>query len=90
MNNTYDKPFKTYDEMIELMESRNIIIEDKEFAMTVLQNLSYYGLINAYKNTFLQIPNSDNFIVGTKFEELYTLHLLDISLNSIFFIICTL
>lgn len=71
--------------MITLMESRNIIIEDKEFAITALQNLSYYGLINAYKNTFLRIPNSDDFIYGTKFEELYTLHLLDVSLNSIVF-----
>lgn len=85
LNNTYDKPFKTYEQMIALMESRNIIVEDKEFAITALQNLSYYGLINAYKNTFLQIPDSDDFINGTKFEELYTLHLLDVSLNSIIF-----
>lgn len=82
---TYDKPFKTYSEMIEILESRNIIIEDKQFAENALKNFSYYGLINGYKNTFLQNPGTDNFRNGTKFEELYTLHIIDTSLNSILF-----
>lgn len=33
---TYDKPFKTYSEMIDVLESRNIIIEDKHFAEEAL------------------------------------------------------
>lgn len=81
----YDKPFKTYEEMIQIMESRNIIVENKLFALSALENFSYYGLINGYKNTFLQEPESDLFQEGTKFEELYTLHLIDTSLNSILF-----
>lgn len=81
----YDKPFKTYDEMIALMEARNIIVEDKEFAKKALSNLSYYGLVNGYKNTFLRINESDDFIEGTKFEELYTINQLDVSLNNIIF-----
>lgn len=81
----YDKPFKTYDEMIALMESRNIIVDDKEFAKKALSNLSYYGLINGYKNTFLRITGTDDFIEGTKFEELYTINQLDVSLNNIIF-----
>lgn len=32
INVTYDKPFKTNDELIELLESRNVIITNKEFA----------------------------------------------------------
>ena len=56
----YDKPFKTYDEMIALMEARNIIVEDMEFAKKALSNLSYYGLVNGYKNTFLRINESDD------------------------------
>lgn len=82
---TYDKPFKTYAEMIEILESRNIIINDKLFAETALKNFSYYGLINGYKNTFLQNAGTDNFRTGTHFEELYTLHIIDTSLNSILF-----
>lgn len=67
------------------MESRNIVIDNKEFAVHALENFSYYGIINGYKNTFLQEPGSDNFIPGTKFEELYTLHIIDTTLNNIIF-----
>ena len=84
-DHSYDKPFKTYEEMIKIMESRNIIIEDKHFAEMALRNFSYYGLINGYKNTFLQFDKSDSFVEGTRFEELYTLHLIDINLNNILF-----
>lgn len=82
---TYDKPFKTYEELIEIMESRHIEIQNKNFAIQALQNFSYYGIVNGYKNSFLQIPGTDNFIPGTKFEELYTLHIIDSSLNNIIF-----
>jgi abortive infection bacteriophage resistance protein len=67
------------------MEERHISVPDKEFAIQVLQNYSYYGIINGYKNTFLQVPNSDSFIPGTNFNELYTLHIIDTSLNNIIF-----
>lgn len=82
---TYDKPFKTYEQMIALMRSRHITISDENFAKMALQNYSYYSIINGYKNTFLQVAGSDDFIDGTRFEELYTLHLLDVSLNNILF-----
>lgn len=82
---TYDKPFKTYEELIEIMRSRHIEINDKDFALLAMQNFSYYGIVNGYKNTFLQVPGSDNFIPGTQFEELYTLHIIDTALNNILF-----
>ena len=44
--NQYDKPFKTYEQLLELLESRNFIIDDKTFAIDVLKNISYYTLIN--------------------------------------------
>ena len=47
----YDKPFKTYDEQIEILISRNINIPDPDFARMVLSSLSYYTIINGYKNT---------------------------------------
>lgn len=71
--------------MIEILESRNIIINDKNFAEEALKNFSYYGLVNGYKNTFLLSSNTDKFQKGTQFEELYTLHLIDTSLNSVLF-----
>lgn len=71
--------------MIELMKSRNIMISDDSYAKMLLENYSYYSIINGYKNTFLQVANSDKFINGTRIEELHTLHLLDVSLNNILF-----
>lgn len=81
----YDKPFKTYEQMLEIMRKRHIVINDPVFAKMVLENFSYYSLVNGYKNTFLQIPETDDFIEGTLFEELYTLHVLDVSMNNILF-----
>lgn len=84
-NITYDKPFKTYDEMLRIMIRRNIIINNEYFAKKVLASLSYYTIINGYKNTFLAIPGSDDFIFGTTFEQLYTLHIIDTELHNIIF-----
>lgn len=80
---TYDKPFKTYDEQINILISRNINIPDREFARMVLGSLSYYTIINGYKNTFLSVSGTDNFIDGTNFNDLYTLHMIDTNINSI-------
>lgn len=79
----YDKPFKTYDELIEIMISRNIEVSNYDFAINALSNISYYTLINGYKDTFLSLNGSDMFVPGTKFEELYTIHILDTNLSSI-------
>ena len=81
----FDKPFKTYDEMIKIMRERNIEIVDESLAKMVLENYSYYSIVNGYKNTFLQPDDSEKFIPGTRFEELYTLHLIDTNLNNILF-----
>jgi len=83
MKTTYDKPFLRYDQLIKLMRSRNIEIKDVSFAMNALSNMSYYTIVNGYKDSALSIPGTDLFIPGTQFEELYTLHLLDVSLSNL-------
>lgn len=86
MNSTtiaFDKPFKNYDEQIEILKSRNITIDNPEFAKQVLSSLSYYTIINGYKNTFLSLSGSEKFAEGTTFNDLYTLHIIDTNLNSI-------
>lgn len=69
--------------MLQILEKRHITIPNRTFAIRALENFSYYGLINGYKNTFLQIAGTDDFIPGTTFDELYTLHIIDTSLNNI-------
>lgn len=82
-NIIYDKPFKTYEEQLQILRSRNISIKDPVLAKQVLSSLSYYTIINGYKNTFLSIAGSDSFVDGTTFESIYTLHIIDTNLNSI-------
>lgn len=83
MANFYDKPFKDYDELIKIMESRNIIISDISFAKECLSDISYYALVNGYKDLF---PcNEDKFISPIQFEELYALYLIDTNINNILF-----
>lgn len=81
----FDKPFKTLDEQIEILKSRNITINNVTFAKSVLNSLSYYTIINGYKNSFISIPGTDSFLEGTHFEDLYTLHIIDNGLSSIIF-----
>ena len=35
---TYDKPFKTYEELLDLLKSRKFIIDDEDFAINTLKN----------------------------------------------------
>lgn len=83
MNRNYDKPFIDYDGMINLMQSSNIDINNREFAIQSLKEYSYYTLVNGYKDTFLAIPGTDCFRSGTNFSDILTLHLIDMDVNGI-------
>lgn len=72
-----------YTEQLERIRSKNIIINDAELVYESLESISYYTLINGYKHSFLQPNEYDLFISGTRFEDLYTLHMIDIGLSSI-------
>ena len=50
--NNFDKPFKSIDEQIEILQQRNIIITDIDFARSVLNSLSYYTIVNGYKRIY--------------------------------------
>lgn len=78
---SFEKPFINYEAMIDLMQSSNIDVGDREAAVSALQEFSYYVLINGYKDTFLAIPGTDCFVPGTKFDDILTIHLIDININ---------
>lgn len=48
-----EKVFKTLDEQIQLLKSRNILIEDYNKTYKILEKNNYYYLINGYKDLFL-------------------------------------
>lgn len=74
------KEFKTYQEQIEILKSRGIVISNEEFALEKLQEDNYYNIINGYKDLFI---DSNQYIQGTTFEEIYSLFEFDRNLKSI-------
>lgn len=85
-NSSPDKPFKDFDNQIKILVKRNIIIKDIPFAKHVLNTVSYYKLINGYKESLLvNDSNEETFKDGITIEFLYDLHIFDITLQSILF-----
>jgi len=78
------KEFKTLDEQIELLKSRNINFYNEEIAKQILLHNNYYNIINGYKDLFLDNKNNTEFKIGTTFEEIYSLYEFDRQLRTIF------
>lgn len=81
-----DKEFKTYDEMLDLLKSRNIDFSTNEIrgvSKMLLQRHGYYNLINGYKEPFLICDDFGHPVVpemyrqGTTVEEIYHLYAFD-------------
>jgi len=79
-----EKPFKTYDEQIEILEGRGMKIEDATEATEILTNKNYYNIINGYKRLFLD-PSStaenEHYMKGTTLHEIDSLFLFDSNLR---------
>ncbi|GAK09639.1 Abi family protein [Geomicrobium sp. JCM 19038] len=82
-----DKPFINLDKQLEKLESRGLIIPDRNFAKKQLLKTTYYDLINGYKDMFLiqGDDEDDKYIEGTTFEQIYELFHVDRELRN-----CTL
>lgn len=73
-----EKIFKTIDEQIDILKSRNIIIDDYEKTYNLLSKNNYYYLINGYKDLFIDYTSKEEkYIKGTKLNELYALYEFD-------------
>ncbi|QVJ96508.1 Abi family protein [Mycoplasma mycoides subsp. capri] len=80
------KEFKTFEEQIEILKSRGLIIKDEQKAIEILKQENYYNIVNGYKDLFLKNTLNDKedvFIENTTFDELYSLFLFDRELRSI-------
>ncbi|MBH9879406.1 abortive infection bacteriophage resistance protein, partial [Clostridioides difficile] len=65
------KEEKTFDEQIDILKSRGLIINDKEDAKFVLSNVNYYRF-TAY---LLSFKNDDgSYKEGITFEEVYDIY----------------
>lgn len=79
-----DKQFKNLDEQLEIFKYKGLVIEDEEFAKTVLLRENYF-FINGYRHLFMKSANNKRYIEGTTFEELYSLFLFDRQFRNIIF-----
>lgn len=77
------KPFKTIDEQYNLLISRGLTFSNEEKAKKYLLNNNYYNVINCYAKFFMN--NQDNFISGTNFDEITSIHFFDKELKSVLF-----
>lgn len=68
------KPFKTYDEQIQLLESRGLSVPDHDLAREILKHHNYYRL-SAYRFPLQDGP--DRFSAGSCFDDLWRLYRFD-------------
>jgi len=79
-----NKIFKNLDEQIDILKSRNLVIEDEEKAKNILLKENYF-FINGYRHMFLEPNNNKKFLEGTTFEELYATFKFDRNIRNIMF-----
>lgn len=73
-----EKVFKTIEQQIEILKSRNMLIEDYNKTYEILAKNNYYYLINGYKDLFLNKKSKkEQYIDNTKIEEIYALYNFD-------------
>lgn len=75
------KPFKTFEQQIEILKQRNLKFVNEDAAIEVLATYSYYEIINGYKD--VGILEGENFRDGVTFEQLFNLFLMDKKIRSI-------
>lgn len=79
-----EKHFRTLDEQVEILKSKNMIISNESYAKSVLLRENYFFL-NGYRHLFM-VSNEERFFKrGTTFEELYSLFLFDRTFRTICF-----
>lgn len=60
----YEKPFKSYDELIsKLRKDYNIIIDNEELALNLLSTISFYDLKNGYKEYLKKVSSTQESIL---------------------------
>lgn len=84
-----DKPFKTYEELLSLMETRGLKTDSR--TRLILEREGYYAVVNGYKDLFIDkeakqaASGDDRFKAGSEFIEIYALFVMDRHLRNTLF-----
>lgn len=82
-----EKPFKTIDEQIALLQMRGMATDDG--TRSILEREGYYPVVNGYKDPFIDtwatgMAGDDRFRKGSTFSDLYALFVFDRELRLLF------
>lgn len=67
-----DKPFLSFEKQIDkLVNEYNLLINDRDFAISALSSMSYFDLVYSYKSIYFI---NDKYVNGTSIEQLVFTH----------------
>lgn len=75
-----NKIYKTTDELLDILESKNVIINDKNSAKYYIEKYSYYSIVNSYKWIF---KKNGKYKDNASFEEIFAMYKFDKNLKVI-------
>ncbi len=82
-----EKPFRTHVQQVNILRKKGMFVP-QSYGVDVLKRENYYNLINGYKDLFIDVPKSstttEQYKVGTHFDEIVALYKFDCELKSIF------
>lgn len=79
-----NKTFKTLDEQIQILQAKNVVIDDYNYVKDILLRENYF-FISGYRHLFIKSPIEKTYIKGTNFREIYAMFHFDRQLRNIFF-----
>lgn len=80
------KEYMTTNELIDYLESKGVIVKNKDEAMQKIERYTYYSIVNSYKSVFKD--KNGNYIDNVSFDEIYSLFEFDKNLKNIILKYC--
>ena len=77
------KPFMTYDQQIELLRTKGLVIADEALARDSLMRIGYFQLIGGYKHPFKN-ATTKQYKDGVSFSDILALYRFDIEMRHAF------
>ena len=72
----------SFEEQLDKIKSHGIIVNDKQRAIEKLEQINYYRL-TGYALQFRVEPNKSEYVVGTTFDNIYKLYIVDEKLRNL-------